>query len=136
MLLIVGFTKNQPPKPTPMEYQKPIKTSAFSYKRLLKNSRISVVITFFLCSLIVMAFQLTNHMALTILGLLFVCVALIFNSAFLFKIIGTVLNNEIDKKSGIVAIVILLLNVPIAYIYFQIMTITMEHSEFDVLAFL
>ncbi|WP_435134038.1 hypothetical protein [Formosa sp. A9] len=104
-------------------------------QRLVKNSRLSVIATCLIGCIMLTSFHLTKHAGLAILGICFVCAALVFNSAFLIKLIDTVLNKEIELKSGMISIIVLLLNIPVAYVYFQLSLNVMETSGYNLLAF-
>ncbi len=87
------------------------------YPGIIKISRLVAVLSFLFGSLILLFFYLTENTLFMLLGVIYLFAAVLVNSLFLSKLILQYSKSE-DKKGVKSSVILMLLNIPIAYGYY------------------
>ncbi len=87
---------------------------------LIKRSLLYAAASFLIGSILFTLFYWTEYIGIALIGILFIIVAIILNSAFLIKLAVNITSEKADKKKYLTSILILITNIPIALIYFKI----------------
>lgn len=88
----------------------------------MKTNKISLstlfaIGSFLFGTLLFIAFQITKDKSLLFIGLFYVLFAILFNSMILFQLMYELFTSP-EKEETLIKILILLSNIPIAYLYF------------------
>lgn len=96
------------------------------------KSRISAIASFLVGTFIFVLYYWTEHIGIALVGLVFIFVAIVTNGLFLIKNMANLAFEKMDKKKYLISIALLLLNIPIAFIYYKIaMKIIFRNLEMD-----
>ena len=83
-------------------------------------SRIIALVSFVIGTLILTLFYWTENLTLTMVGLFYLVLAFIINSVFLVGLVIKLINKESDKKQVLISIGLMLINIPIVILYYNI----------------
>ncbi|WP_396632130.1 hypothetical protein [Maribacter sp. R86514] len=98
----------------------------------IKRSLFYAFLSFVIGSIIFGLFYWSEYIGFALFGILFLIFAIVFNSAFLIKILMKMNVKKTVSRKYLYSILILLINIPIAIIYFQIaMNIIIGNLEMD-----
>ncbi len=92
----------------------------FSEYNTIEVSRFLAIFSFTLGTLLFMFFLLLKEPILMFIGLFYVPIAIIVNLILVASIIFKKLKKYIEKKEAMISVGILLLNIPIIYLYFKL----------------
>ena len=84
---------------------------------IVKTSRLVALLSFVFGSILFLLFYFTENTMFMLLGVVFLFAAVLINSIFLSKLILQYPKNE-DKKGVKFSVILILLNIPIAYCYY------------------
>ena len=87
---------------------------------IIKTSRNVALISFIIGTLILATFYLTENTGFAFIGLFYLFVAVVINLIFLIGLILKLVTKETDKKKTLISIGILLMNIPIVILYYNI----------------
>ena len=99
---------------------------------MVEKSLYYALTSFVFGSLILVIFYRTGHISVAIFGLLYTLVAILANGSIFVQILNKMISKQADKKKCLVAILILIINIPIAYLYISIaMNLIMNNVALD-----
>ena len=88
--------------------------------RPIKKSLSYAISSFLIGSGIFISFYWTKNVEIALFGLLFIVIGIILNGAFLIKLMMKMTSEKANKRKYLSAVLILIINIPIAIIYFNI----------------
>jgi hypothetical protein len=94
--------------------------SSFSVEQLISYGKKTAVASFLVGSLILFIYYLTNYNTIIYFSLFFVISAFIVNGYFFFQLIMHLFRKSILKNKIVQTLAIMLLNIPIGWMYFEI----------------
>lgn len=86
---------------------------------IIKISRSLAVFSFLIGTLILFMFYFSKNIISLFIGLVYVFASVIINSIFLIGLFLKLTSKEVDKKQGVISVILLLLNIPIAILYYS-----------------
>lgn len=89
---------------------------------IIKLSRNVALVSFIIGTLILLAFYLSENTVFALIGLFYLFLAFVINLIFLVGLIMKLVTKESDRKKTWIAILILLTNIPIVILYYNIAT--------------
>lgn len=87
---------------------------------IIKMSRNVALISFVIGTLILLTFYLSENTGFAFIGLLYLFIATVINLIFLVGLIMKIITKESDRKRAWISIGILLANIPIVILYYNI----------------
>ena len=99
---------------------------------LVKKSVFYAITSFLIGSILFTLFYWTEYIGIALFGFLFLIIAIVMNGTFLIKLTMKIYYEKTDKKKYLSPILILIINIPVAIIYFKIvMNIIFENVAMD-----
>lgn len=99
---------------------------------LVKKSLFYAMTSFLIGSILFTLFYWTEYIGIALFGFLFLIIAIVMNGTFLIKLTMKIYYEKTDKKKYLYPILILIINIPVAIIYFKIvMNIIFENVAMD-----
>ena len=88
--------------------------------KLTNNAQKTAIGSFALGTLIFLLFYQTEIIALTLLGLLFLLIAIPLNLIYLFLLLRKVFTTDGFRNQIMITILMLLINIPVSYFYYMV----------------